>query len=67
MRVLMLIENLPLLKDVRVFQEATALTEAGHQVSVICQNDGVISKPWQENIDGIHVFRYPAPLQGKGC
>jgi len=62
--VLMLVENLPFLKDVRVFQEATALAENEHQVSVICQNDS--NKPWRETVGGIHVFRYPAPLPGGG-
>jgi glycosyltransferase involved in cell wall biosynthesis len=63
-RVLMLVENNPVTRDIRVFQEATALSEAGHQVSVISPGDR--SQPWRETINGINVFRYPAPSSGEG-
>lgn len=58
-RVLMLLENNPYPHDGRVRREATALVQAGYQVSVISprrQDQG-----WRDTIDGVHVYRYPAP------
>jgi glycosyltransferase involved in cell wall biosynthesis len=63
-RVLMLIENTTYPLDLRVRHEATTLANAGYQVSVICQRGA--NQPWRENINGIFVYRYPAPLQGQG-
>jgi len=62
-RVLMLIENDSYPLDIRVLYEATTLTQAGYQVSVICQRDG--SEPWHQNVNGVFVYRYPAPPPGK--
>jgi glycosyltransferase involved in cell wall biosynthesis len=59
MRVLMLVENNTYLKDVRVIQEATSLTKAGCQVSVICQSN--LGRPWREVVDGVNVLMYPSP------
>jgi len=58
-RVLMLLENNTYPQDPRVQQEARALVDSGHQVSVICPSNG--SQPWHETIDGVHVYRFPAP------
>jgi len=63
-RILMLIENSTYPLDIRVHHEATTLTEAGYQVSVICHRGD--HEPGYENIDGVHVYRYPAPPQGDG-
>lgn len=63
-RVLMLIENTTYPLDLRVRHEATTLANAGYQVSVICQRGA--NQPWSENINGVFVYRYPAPLQGQG-
>lgn len=53
-------ENLPVPLDRRVWLECLALTEAGHQVSVICP----MGRGWtaaHEVIDGIHIYRHPMP------
>ncbi len=63
-RVLMLVENGSYPEDIRVFHEATALTDAGYLVSVICPSTS--AGPWQETVSGVHVFRYPAPSPGRG-
>ena len=60
-RVLMLIENSTYPLDLRVRHEATTLTGAGYQVSVICQRGK--NEPWHEEIGGVFVYRYPAPHQ----
>ena len=62
-RVLMLIENTTYPLDLRVRHEATALTRAGYQVSVICQRGQ--NEPSRENINDVFVYRYPRPLQGR--
>src|SRR5687768_7573921 len=61
----MLLENAPYLLDSRVRPEATALTDAGYQVSVICP--GLITDPLAQTVDGIHIYRYPIFVQGGGA
>ena len=59
-RVLIVVENLPVPLDRRVWLEATALVAAGYQVSVICP----MGRGWDaayEEIDGVHIYRHPAP------
>lgn len=58
--VLIVVENLPVPLDRRVWLEATTLTDAGYQVSVICPTGRGWDKPF-EVIEGIHIYRYPAP------
>lgn len=59
-RVLIVVENLPVPLDRRVWLEATTLVAHGHEVSVICPT----GRGWDklhEVIDGVHIYRYPAP------
>ena len=65
-RVLILVENLPSPIDRRVWQEATALREAGYAVSIICPTGRGFDKR-RELIDGIHIWRYSLPLEGAGA
>src|SRR3989449_10206793 len=58
-RVLMLVENNPYPQDYRVRREARALADAGYQVTVI--SPAQPGQPWRETIDGVRVYRYPAP------
>jgi glycosyltransferase involved in cell wall biosynthesis len=60
----MLVENNSYPEDIRIFHEATALTEAGYLVSVICPSRP--NRPWNEVSAGIHVFRYHESNVGKG-
>jgi glycosyltransferase involved in cell wall biosynthesis len=59
-RVLIVVENLPVPLDRRVWLEATTLTNAGYVVSVICPMGRGWDKPYEE-IDGVHIYRHPAP------
>lgn len=61
-RILMLLENHPYPQDNRVRQEALALTEAGYQVSVICPSGK--NQRRTETLNGVHVYRFPAPRPG---
>lgn len=59
-RILIIVENLPVPLDRRVWQEATALREAGWHVSVICPQRGSYSRS-RETLDGIEIYRHPLP------
>jgi exopolysaccharide biosynthesis WecB/TagA/CpsF family protein len=55
--VLVIVENLPVPLDRRVWQEACALRDAGYEVSVICpQSRGFVIPA--EKLDGINVYRH---------
>ena len=64
-KVLIIVENLPVPFDRRVWLEATTLSRAGALVSVICPIAKGYSKRY-ELIDGIHVYRHPLPAEGRG-
>jgi len=63
-KVLILVENLSVPFDRRVWAESRALTEAGYQVSVICPTspgDALL-----EVLENVHIYRYPAPNEPSG-
>ena len=65
-RVLIIVENLPLPFDRRVWHECRTLTAAGAKVSVICP----IGKGYEarhEVIDGVDIYRHALPLDAKGA
>ncbi len=61
-RVLIIVENLPLPFDRRVWQEANALRNAGYFVTVICPKGRGFSESY-EILDGIHIYRHPHPVE----
>ena len=63
--VLHLSENLTLPFDRRVWMELGALRAAGLEVSAICPTGESHQAPY-EVIDGIHIWRYPAPPPTRG-
>ena len=64
--VLIVVENLPLPFDRRVWQEARTLKAAGAQVSIICPTGKGYEKRF-EVIEGIEIHRHPLPLEAKGA
>ena len=60
------VENLPVPFDRRVWQEAQALHRAGWTVSVICPTNDHFPKPF-EVIDDISIYRHPLPPEGRGA
>ncbi len=60
------VENLPVPFDRRVWQEAQALNRAGWTVSVICPSNPDFPKPF-EIIDDIAIYRHPLPPEGRGA
>jgi len=65
-RILIIVENLPVPFDRRVWQEATTLREAGYEVSVICPI-GKGHESRYEVIDGVHIYRHPLPIEASGA
>ena len=65
-RVLIIVENLPLPFDRRVWHECRTLTAAGAEVSVICPT-GKGYEAAYEFLDGVHIHRHPLPLDAKGA
>src|SRR6266498_787924 len=57
-RVLILVENLPLPFDRRVWQEACALRDAGYRVSAICPMLKGYTRRYEE-LEGVHIYRHP--------
>jgi glycosyltransferase involved in cell wall biosynthesis len=55
--VLIVVENLPVPLDRRVWQESCALRDAGYQVVVICPRMRGYTKP-EEFLDGIQIYRH---------
>jgi glycosyltransferase involved in cell wall biosynthesis len=64
--VLIIVENMPVPVDRRVWQEATALHQAGYTVSVICPKGKGYDKAY-EQIDGVHIYRHRLPVEGSGA
>jgi glycosyltransferase involved in cell wall biosynthesis len=64
-RVLLVVENLPVPYDRRVWQEALALKAANYEVSVISPATAKYPS-LAEQIEGIHVYRYPMLIEGRG-
>lgn len=57
--ILILVENLSVPFDRRVWQESRALTDAGHKVTVICPQGGKQDREPEATIDGVRILRYP--------
>jgi glycosyltransferase involved in cell wall biosynthesis len=64
-KILIVVENLPVPFDRRVWQEATTLHQAGANVSVICPKGKGYEADYEE-IDGVHVYRHSLPLDAQG-
>ncbi len=65
-RCIIIVENLPVPFDRRVWQEARALNAAGWAVSVICPRNKAYPLA-EETIDGIEIHRHPLPLEARGA
>jgi glycosyltransferase involved in cell wall biosynthesis len=63
-RILMLLENSPYRRDVRVRSEAESLTRAGYAVTVICPAEN--RRFAHDDVGGVQVYAYPEPPGGPG-
>jgi glycosyltransferase involved in cell wall biosynthesis len=58
--VLIIVENLPVPFDRRVWMEATTLAGAGYVVSVICPTGRGFEREY-EQLEGVHIYRHTLP------
>jgi glycosyltransferase involved in cell wall biosynthesis len=58
-KVLILVENLSVPFDRRVWQECTALRDAGWEVHVVCPKGDIRDTEDRTQIDGVSIYRYP--------
>lgn len=63
-KILMLLENNAYPQDSRVRKEAETLIKADFQVSIIAPRGK--NQVWSEIVGGVHVYRYPAPIEADG-
>lgn len=64
-KILIIVENLPVPFDTRVWQEATTLVENGYIVSVICPKGKGYEKEY-EQLSGVHIYRHDLPTEASG-
>ena len=64
-KVLIIVENLPVPFDPRVWKEACSLREHGYDVTVLCPK-GKNYRQGYERLEGIHIYRHPMPKEGNG-
>jgi glycosyltransferase involved in cell wall biosynthesis len=62
--VLIIVQNLPVPLDRRVWLECQALTAAGYEVSVICPKGP--GDPGYQVLSGVHLYKYAPPPQANG-
>jgi len=60
--ILIIVENLPVPFDRRVWLQATTLRQAGYRVSVICPQRADYPAHYEER-EGITIYRHPLPLE----
>jgi glycosyltransferase involved in cell wall biosynthesis len=59
-KILIIVENLPVPFDRRVWMECMTLREAGYEVSVICPTGRGFTSLYEE-LEGVHIYRHELP------
>jgi glycosyltransferase involved in cell wall biosynthesis len=65
-RVAIIVQNLPVPFDRRVWLEATSLQRHGYTVSVICPKGGPFQADY-EVLEGVYIHRYGVPVDARGA
>jgi len=65
-KVLIIVENLPVPMDFRVWKEARSLREAGYEVTVLCPRSKGAPQGY-EFLEGVHIYRHPTATEGNGA
>jgi glycosyltransferase involved in cell wall biosynthesis len=65
-KIIIVVENLPVPFDTRVWKEAIALCKADYEVTVLCPKGKGYERGY-EVIDGIRIYRHPMPKEGNGA
>jgi glycosyltransferase involved in cell wall biosynthesis len=64
-KVLIIVENMSVPFDPRVWKEASSLQKNGFEVTVLCPRTKG-QEQGHEVIDGVHIYRHPLPKEGHG-
>ncbi len=64
-KILIVVENLPVPFDSRVWKEATSLRAHGYEVCVLCPRGKGYERGY-ELLEGVHIYRHAMPSEGKG-
>lgn len=62
-KILIIVENLPVPFDTRVWKEASSLRGNGYEVTVLCPRGKGFERN-HEVMDGVHIYRHPLPEEG---
>jgi glycosyltransferase involved in cell wall biosynthesis len=65
-KVLIIVENMSVPFDPRVWKEATSLHQNGYEVSVLCPRGKTDARGY-EFIEGVHVYRHPVTEEGNSA
>lgn len=65
-KALIIVENISVPFDDRVWKEATTLKQNGYEVTVLCPRGQGHNKGY-ECLDGIHIYRHPTPIEGNSA
>jgi glycosyltransferase involved in cell wall biosynthesis len=65
-KVLIIVENLPVPFDGRVWKEASSLRTAGYEVTVLCPKGKGYERGY-ELLDGVHIYRHPMSNEGNSA
>ena len=64
-KILIIVENLPVPFDTRVWKQATALHKGGYEVTVLCPKGKGFERGYELR-DGIRIYRHPVPKERNG-
>jgi glycosyltransferase involved in cell wall biosynthesis len=62
-KILIIVENLPVPFDTRVWKEATALQKAGYEITILCPRGKGYERGYEFR-KGIHIYRHPTTKEG---
>ena len=62
-KILIIVENIPVPFDTRVWNEARSLQTNGYDVTVLCPRARGCSAPY-ELLEGVHIYRHPTAKEG---
>ena len=62
-KILIIVENIPVPFDTRVWKEATSLQANGYDVTVLCPRAKGCSAPY-ELLENVHIYRHPTAKEG---
>lgn len=65
-KILIIVENLPVPFDSRVWKEACSLKQNGYEVAVLCPKGKGYTQRY-ELLNGVHIYRHPMPKEGNSA